>query len=139
MTGTNCCVSHNSPLHGIIRFTQNSSNAATLLQQAKHLWFLSAMPDTVSAIRSGRLRELDIQDKDGLKVICGRASTGMRNFFGQSDLPVIMGSTRLAYLIMLDSHCQDHAGRDITMATSRHTAWIVNAKKLAKSIVQNCI
>ena len=85
------------------------------------------------------LRELDIQDRDGIKVIQGRAATGMRKFFGQDELPVIMGSTRIAYLIMLDAHCQDHTGRDITLATSRHTAWIVNAKKLAKSIVRNRI
>ena len=111
------------------------SNAARLLQQSQSLWFLSAMPETVSALKAGRSRELDIQDRNGLKVDQGRASTGMRHFFGQGELPVIMGSTRLAFLIMLDAHKQDHAGRDITIATSRHTAWIVNAKKLAKSIV----
>ena len=115
------------------------SNLARLQHQSQKLWFLSAMPETVSALKAGRLRELDIQDRNSLKVIQGRASTGIRHFFGQGELPVIMGSTRLAFLIMLDAHKQDHAGRDITMATSRHTAWIVNAKKLAKSIVRNCI
>ena len=115
------------------------SNAALLLQNAKKLWFLSAMPATIAAIRAGRLRELDIQEIDGLKVVQGRAASGMQKFFGQNSLPVIMGSTRVAYLIMLDAHCKDHTGRDITLAMSRHTAWIINAKKLSKNIVRNCI
>ena len=116
-----------------------SPNASKISEHAKRLWLLSAMPDTVAAIQAGRLRELDIQDKEGLKVVKGRASVGMMNFFGQGELPVLMASTRIAYLIMLDAHCQDHAGRDITISTSRHTAWIINAKQLAKRIVRNCI
>ena len=106
---------------------------------AKKLWFLSAMAETVSAQASGKLRELDLHTMDGLLVVCGRASTGLQYYLGSNFLPVIMGSTRVAYLIMLDSHCKDHAGRDVTMAMSRHEAWIVNAKPLAKKIVKQCI
>ena len=115
------------------------SNAALLLQHAKKLWFISAMPATIAAVNAGRLRELDIQEIDGLKVVQGRAASGMQKFFGQNSLPVIMASTRVAYLIMLDAHCKDHTGRDITLAMSRHTAWIINAKKLSKNIVRNCV
>ena len=115
------------------------SNAALILQHSKKLWFHSAMPATIAAVKAGRLRELDIQEIDGLQVVQGRAASGMQKFFGQNSLPVIMGSTRIAYLIMLDAHCMDHTGRDITLAMSRHTAWIVNAKKLSKNIVRNCI
>ena len=78
-------------------------------------------------MNAGKLNELDIQDINGLKVVCGRASAGLQNFLGSNFLPVIMASTRVAYLIMLDSH-KDHAGRDVTLAMSRHEARIVNAK-----------
>ena len=50
-----------------------------------------------------------------------------------------MGSSKTAYLIMLGAHCRDHTGRDITLAMSRETAWIVNARKLSKSTVRSCI
>ena len=40
---------------------------------------------------------------------------------------------------MLHGHCKDHAGRDVTLAMSRHLAWIVNGKKLAKRVVKKCI
>ena len=97
------------------------------------------MPDTVAALKAGRLKELDIKDDNGMRVIQGRAASGMMKFFGQDTLPVIMGSTRIAYLIMLDAHNQDHTAKDITIATSRHTAWIVNASKLAKQICKGCL
>ena len=56
------------------------SNAGLVLKQAKKLWFLSAMPATVEAMKAGRLRALDVQNIDG--VIQGRATTPQecRNF-----------------------------------------------------------
>ena len=85
--------------HKLLRVTQfvlswfhnvhvDDTNAALRLQQAKRLWFLSAMPDTVAAMKAGRLRELDIQDRDGIKVIQDKAY-GMRKHFGQGELSVM--------------------------------------------------
>ena len=82
------------------------------------------MKETTEAMDAGKLKELDLQDHNGLKVVFGRASAGLQHFLGSNYLPVIMGSTRVAYLIMLHSHNKDHAGRDVTMAMSRHEAWI---------------
>ena len=97
------------------------------------------MPDTVEAIGNGKLKELDIQDKNGLKVVVGRAQAGLRHFFGKDHLPVVMGCTRIAQLIMMTAHWKDHAGRDVTQAMARHEAWIVNAKYLAKKVIHACI
>ena len=63
----------------------------------------------------------------------------MRSLYGQNTLPVIMSSTRIAYLVIIDANIKDHSGRDIAMATSRHVAWIVNARKLAKQICKSCL
>ena len=134
----------------LIRITQNllkwfyvvrvpKFTATDILQHSRRLWFLSAMPETNAASNEGRLKELNVKNDNGIIVIQGRASIGMKQFFGQANLPVIMGSTRIAYLIMLDAHKQDHAGKDITLATSRHTAWIVNASKLASQICKGCL
>ena len=116
-----------------------SFQEVAVIEAAKRQWFLSAMPETVAAKKAGRLKELDVREIDDMYVVCGRASTGLQKFFGKNYLPVIMGTTRVAYLIMLNAHCKDHTGRDITMAMSRKEAWIVNAKKLAKKIVHNCL
>ena len=116
-----------------------STDDASRIVSAKRLWFLTAMPDTMDALNAGKLKELDVRDIDGMKVVCGRASAGLQKFFGSNHLPVVMGHSRIAYLLMLHAHCKDHAGRDVTMAMSRHDAWIVNAKKLSKKIVKKCI
>ena len=106
---------------------------------AKNLWFRSVMDDTNDALVNGKLKELDVKDIDGLKVVLGRAEIGLQKFFGKNYLPVIMGHTRVAELIMMSAHWKDHTGRDITMATARHEAWIINAKKLAKLLIRRCV
>ena len=118
---------------------QQFTSDASLIERAKRLWFLSAMPDTIKALTAGKLRELDVRTVDGLQVIQGRAAAGLQKYFGAGHLPVIMASSRVAYLIMLHAHCIDHAGRDITISMSRYDAWIVNAKSLAKRIVKDCV
>ena len=117
----------------------DSTDEASRIAYAKKLWFLTVMPDTIAAMDSGKLKELDVQEIDGLKVVCGRASVGLQKFFGNNHLPIVMGHSRVAYLLMLHAHDKDHAGRDVTMAMSRHDAWIVNAKRLSKKIVRKCI
>jgi transposase InsO family protein len=98
------------------------------------------MHETRKAMNSGRLKELDVQEReDGLLVIVGRAQTGLLNLYGTSSLPVIMGNILVAELIMTSAHWKDHTGQDITMAMSRMEAWIVNARKLAKHTVRKCV
>ena len=109
------------------------------IEASKRLWFISAMGATIEALKAGKLKELDVRDVDGMKVVCGRASAGLQNFFGKNHLPILMGNTRVAYLVMLHAHCKDHTGRDVTMAMSRLDAWIINAKKLSKAIVRKCL
>jgi hypothetical protein len=102
------------------QYKLGSVEAAATLNHAKKLWFQTAMKDTHDALAKGRLRELDIQQSDGLLVTAGRAKAGLTKFFGKESLPVIMGHTRVAYLVMLAAHGKDHCGRDITMATAHH-------------------
>ena len=134
----------------LIRYTQNllkwfyivhidNHTETKILEHAKNLWFLSAMPETIEALNAGKLKELNVKNDKGIIIIQGRASAGMKHFFGQDNLPVIMGDTRIAELIMLEAHYQDHAAKDITLATSRHTAWIVNGRKLATKICKGCV
>ena len=128
----------------LLNFVQQSdSKKKTEIAQgkvdARVLWFRSVMKDTDEACQQGKLRELDIQERNGMKVVVGRAKEGLREFYGQNYLPVIMGHTRIAELVMLAAHNLDHTGRDITQAIARHEVWIVNAKKLAKQIVKGCI
>ena len=62
----------------------NSGNTSTLAKEAKQLWFLSAMKETIEAMNEGKLKELDLQDHNGLKVLFGRASAGLQHFLGSN-------------------------------------------------------
>ena len=115
------------------------STASERLSEARTLWFRTVMSQTVDAIKDGKLKELDIQDKNGLKVVVGRAKAGLCHFFGKGSLPVIMGDTRVAHLIMMSAHWKDHAGRDVTQALARHEAWIIKARYLAKKVINACV
>ena len=97
------------------------------------------MKDTRIAAESGKLGHLFCKERDGMVVVVGRANQGMQKFFGKEFLPVIVGSSRVAFLIMLWAHMQNHDARDVTMSIACGKAWIVGAKRLASSITFNCV
>ncbi len=78
-------------------------------------------------------------ERHGLIVVVGRAKIGLHKFLGKDFLPVIMGTTRIAYMLMLWAHTQNHDARDVTMSISCSKAWIIGAKRLATSITDACI
>ena len=69
-------------------------------------------------------------------VVVGRASAGLQKLFGKDCLPVIMASSRVAVLIMLWAHYQNHDGGDITIGIASQNAWIVKGTKLETSITK---
>ena len=60
-----------------------------LLQHAKQLCFFSVMSETVDALEAGRLRELNVQNENGIIVIKGRAPLGMRKFLDKEVYPLL--------------------------------------------------
>ena len=78
------------PFHKI---RYGESDVGRRVADAKNLWFRSAMHDNNKALVKGKLKELDVKDIDGLKVVVGRAEIGLQKFFGKNYLLVIMGHT----------------------------------------------
>ena len=111
---------------------------SAIVDSAERLWFLYAMEDTSTARDRGKLKSLFVDEKDGLIVVIGRAKTGMSKVFGKEFLPILMKTSRIAYLIMLWAHNTNHDGRDLTMSIANSKAWIVGAKSLATSICNSC-
>lgn len=108
-------------------------------EMATAFWINIAMPATRKALTEGKLKQLTTWEKDGIVVVTGRAEQGLKNYYGSSYLPVIMSSTRTAFLIMLHAHCQDHSNRDVTLATATQEAWIVGGRLLAAKIKHMCV
>ena len=97
------------------------------------------MKEKREALEAGRLKKLCVEERDQLIVVVGRAKSGIQKFFGKDYLPVLIGSSRVAFLVMLWAHKENHDARDVTMSIACSKAWIVNAKRLATSICNSCL
>ena len=79
------------------------------LNQAKDLLFKSAMDLTNELLSQGKLKDLCVETRDDITrtqhVSKGRlGSEGNLALFGITELPVISGDTRLAYLVLTECH-----------------------------------
>ena len=101
-------------------FRRQGVSDASLLERAEMLWFRYAMKETKKAHSDGHLKKLYLEERDGLIVVVGRASAGLSRICGKGYLPVMMANSRIAVLIMLWAHYENHDDRDITMLGKKH-------------------
>ena len=78
-------------------------------------WIKQAMPATWKAFEDNKLDKLTVWKEDGILMVTGRDMEGLKHYFGVDYLPVLMSSSRLAKLIIMDAHNADHYAGD------RHT------------------
>ena len=105
-------------------------------------WMRVAMPETNRAAVQGKLKHLSPRQHSkypDMLVVVGRAAPGMQSLFKREYLPIIMSTTRTAYLVMLWAHCVDHAGFDVSYQTSLQLAWLVGGRALARGIKRACV
>ena len=113
------------------------------LKMAEQFILLSAMPETVTAWQNNKLDSLLVEKVGMIVVTRGRlGSEGLSALLGPSYLPVLMPSSRAAYLYMYKAHCGDynlaHKGIVETLARSRSFVWVHRGRDLAKRICKNC-
>ena len=101
------------------------------------------MPATKDALDKGKLASLLPLYDGRLIVTRGRlGEKSLNSLFGVSALPIIMPDTRVAYLFMLQAHCEEyglvHRGAVTTLARSRRKVWIIRGRNLARKIVNSC-
>ena len=116
---------------------------ANELAIAERLVLLTAMPDTNSAYLDGKLDSLMPKKEGAIIVTTGRlGEQSLSGLLGVSALPILMPSSRAAYLYMVREHCGKddlvHKSAVETLARTRGFVWIVRAKNLARSVVKNC-
>ena len=116
---------------------------ASELDQAERLMLLSAMPLTAIAFYEKKLDSL-CPKKDGqLIVTTGRlGEKSLSRLLGVCSLPILMPTSRAAYLYMVRAHEGEHGTEHKsiveTLARSRQCVWIVRARLLAKKVCQVC-
>ena len=63
----------------------------------------------------------------------------MFKVLGVSELPIILSTSRLAFLYMTSAHREDHKGAKITLWRSRSKVWIPKGFKLAQRCERECL
>ena len=109
------------------------------IQVARLVQFVASMGPTVSAWNAGKLDSLRPYMSRGIVYLSGRCDLTILKLLGVESLPILARDTRLAKLIMWESHCEDHrASATDVLARSRQRAWIVRGRHLAKEVCKSC-
>ena len=112
-------------------------NAERILME--HTMFLTDV-----ALEKGHLDSL-LPVRDGALIVTqGRlGDQKMLELFGATSLPILMPTSQLAYLYMMDAHCGEyglvHRGTVSTLARSREKVWVVKGRRLAKKVCEECL
>ena len=106
---------------------------------ANQLIFFFSMEPTKAVLDRGDLTSLRVHYSKGIYYTQGRAGRALEKLLGITKLPVLMPGTRLAKLLMWESHDEDHRRTPSdALARSRERAWIVRGAKLAKYVTEHC-
>jgi hypothetical protein len=84
------------------------------------------------------IREHDVGPPRRIKVVMARGEKYLRVAYDAEALPILPHNHPLSRLILGEAHVIDHGGVESMTMRSRAHAWIVRAKKLAKSIKRGC-
>jgi hypothetical protein len=109
------------------------------LDTAFKLMFLIGTLETDAEVKAGRLDGLAPAWSGGRWVTRGRLGKSMFQVLGVSELPILLPGSRLAYLVMLQAHRQDHKSVTITLWRSRSGVWVVRGRRLAEKVVRECV
>ena len=111
------------------------------LAEAEWFFALATMKSLTDSLKKKGLDSLSVFWRGGLCRTRGRLSPeDMMATMGFESLVVIPESSRLAFLIMTESHAEDHRGPgDALWRSRRRGYWIVRGRVLAKKITTGCL
>ena len=109
------------------------------IRLAKTLQFVVSMEPSVDAYNKGQLTSLRPVLDNGIVYTMGRCGRSLLKLMGVQRMPVLARSTRLARLIMIECHEENHrtTPSDV-LARSRQRAWIIRGRFLAKQVCKAC-
>ena len=94
--------------------------------------------EVAAEVSKGKLVGLDPINSKGRYVTKGRFGKSIKPILGVSELPILLNSSKLAYLIMKEAHEETHNDAKSTLARSRSKIWVVKGMSLAKRVVKDC-
>ena len=69
-------------------------------------WLKYAGKDTIKLLENGGLRNMVVDVKKGIPMVQTRFEIKTQHYFGATELPLILASTRLGFLLCQDAHIE---------------------------------
>ena len=111
---------------------------AVKIMEARAMLEIVYGQDTAKEVLNGKLVGLDPVLSAGRYVTRGRFGQGIALVLGLVELPILLNSSYLAYLVMVAAHNETHNDAKSTLARSRSQAWVVHGYSLAKRVCSEC-
>ena len=87
----------------------------------------------------GKLPNLKIIVKNDIPMVQTRFKVKLSLYFGTTELPMVLGSSTLSYLMCLDAHQRCHKAEKGSLAVSRQTCFVIGAQKVLVQIKKRCM
>ena len=102
-------------------------------------WLINAGKETLAIMARRGLKNMVITVRDSIPMVQTRYKVKARQHFGASELPLVLGSTSLGFLLCLDAHELSHRAWDLSLSVTKQTAFLVGAKAILLSIRKKCM
>ena len=110
------------------------------LQVARMLQFAVSSTDILQELERGKLDCFRPKVSHGIVYTTGRLGNSLLELFGVEKLPILARDSRLAKLIMIQCHEENHRANSLdVLARSRRHVWIIRGRYLAKLVCKACI
>ena len=114
---------------------ENVPSQVELMKQARHLWLLDMMDETKNMMKTNKLSNFIVYEKDGIIYATTRSQQENLN---PQDLIVLSPSHPITKKILTSYHNINHKGVQTVVARSRIFYWIPQASKIVSSIKNKC-
>ena len=71
-----------------------------------------------------------VELREGIPMVQTRFKRKTQHYFGATELPLILASTKLGYPICKDAHDRTHRAGDLALSVTKQVAFVVGAKKI---------
>merc|ERR1712101_27707 len=108
------------------------------IRLARQMLFIVESYDIGNEVEK-KMTTLTPRFEGGMWVTKGRLGKGLPKILGVEKLPILLSSSRLSELIMIEAHLENHDGAPGTLARSRTRAWIHKGRYLARKVASRCV
>ena len=102
-------------------------------------WLIHAGKKTLELMEKGGLKNMVITVRNSIPMVQTRYKVKTKQYFGAWELPLVLGSTDLGYMLCQDAHNQSHRAGDLALSITKQTAYIVGGRKILLSIRKHCM